>query len=155
MTNAKLGKKSLAVAFLACLVALIVSVPAYAYYHVHDEDVSTGSGAKGVIEVFVVLDETNVGGTATSSLIFMPADATAEDCLLEAIVSSKCQAGLDAIHNYDATRLADYLDGSNIAIDVYAAGSQNPGTHTTYDTTPKGGADSALERFDNVVITVG
>lgn len=155
MTNAKFGKKTLAAAFLACLVALIVSVPAYAYYYVHDEEPSNGSSAQGVIEVFVVLDETNVGGTTTSSLIFMPADATAADCLLEAVVSSKCQTGLDAIHNYDVTRLADYLDGSDIAIDVYAAGTQNPGTHTTYDATPKGGEDAALERFDNVVITVG
>lgn len=154
MTNVASGKKIFAIAILACLCAALIAVPAYAFYHVHDEAVSDAADGKGAIEIFCVVDETATGGAVTSSLIFVPEGSNAAVCLDEAIMSSQDQNGLDAIHNYDVESLADRLAGSNYTVEVYGAGTQEPGTQTIYDTASKGGEDTSLERFDNVVITV-
>ncbi len=62
MTNAAFGKKTLAIAVMASLCAALIAVPAYGFYHVHDDGVSDGSQGLGAYEVFMVVDETAVGG---------------------------------------------------------------------------------------------
>ena len=69
MTNAAFGKKVLAIAVLACLCAALIAVPAYGFYYVHDDSVSDSSDGLGSYEVFMVVDETAVGGDVHLSLI--------------------------------------------------------------------------------------
>lgn len=108
MTNAAFGKKVLAIAVLACLCAALIAVPAYGFYYVHDDSVSDSSDGLGSYEVFMVVDETAVGGDVHSDLMFVPAGSTADVVLTEGIISSENQNGLDAIHNYDVQSVADY-----------------------------------------------
>lgn len=75
MTNAAFGKKVLAIAVLACLCAALIAVPAYGFYYVHDDSVSDSSDGLGSYEVFMVVDETAVGGDVHSDLMFVPAAA--------------------------------------------------------------------------------
>lgn len=121
MTNAAFGKKVLAIAVLACLCAALIAVPAYGFYYVHDDSVSDSSDGLGSYEVFMVVDETAVGGDVHSDLMFVPAGSTADVVLTEGIISSENQNGLDAIHNYDVQSVADYLaaNGYNAEISVY------------------------------------
>lgn len=154
MTNVTFGKKLLAIAILACLCTALVAVPAYAFYYVHDDEVSDGADGRGAIEIFCVVDETAAGGSVTSRLIFVPEGSTADVCLDEAVVSSQSHQGIDAVKNHDAESLRDHLSSADYTIEVYEAGTQQVGTHTTYDTQSAGGADTVLERFDNVVIKV-
>lgn len=74
MTNAAFGKKVLAIAVLACLCAALIAVPAYGFYYVHDDSVSDSSDGLGSYEVFMVVDETAVGGDVHSDLMFVPAE---------------------------------------------------------------------------------
>ena len=124
MTNAAFGKKVLAIAVLACLCAALIAVPAYGFYYVHDDSVSDSSDGLGSYEVFMVVDETAVGGDVHSDLMFVPAGSTADVVLTEGIISSENQNGLDAIHNYDVQSVADYLaaNGYNAEISVYPTG---------------------------------
>ena len=98
MTNAAFGKKTLAIAVMASLCAALIAVPAYGFYHVHDDGVSDGSQGLGAYEVFMVVDETAVGGDVHSDLMFVPAGSTADVVLDEGIISSESQAGLDAMN---------------------------------------------------------
>ena len=100
MTNVAFGKKTLAIAVMASLCAALIAVPAYGFYHVHDDGVSDGSQGLGAYEVFMVVDETAVGGDVHSDLMFVPAGSTADVVLDEGIISSESQACLDAILNY-------------------------------------------------------
>ena len=153
MANASWGKKVLAIAVACCACALI-AVPAYAFYYVHSDE-GTQVESKGAYEITCVLDETAQGGGVHSELVFVPEGSTVKDLLNEDVISSNNQNGLKAIHNYDATSLADYLSGKQYTCTVHAAMSQKPGTHTTYDTPGTTGLDTQLERYDNVVIKVG
>ena len=83
MTNAAFGKKVLAIAVLACLCAALIAVPAYGFYYVHDDSVSDSSDGLGSYEVFMVVDETAVGGDVHSDLMFVPAGSTADVVLTE------------------------------------------------------------------------
>ena len=152
MANVTWGKKILAVAVAGCLCALI-AVPAYAFYYVHDE-ANVQVASKGVIEVVCTVDETALGGGVRSALILVPEGSTAAACLNEGVMSSNSQEGLEAIHDYSVTRLADELSGKQYTCTVHKAGSQKPGTHTTYDEAGTEGESTPLERFDNVVFTV-
>ncbi len=152
MVNASWGKKLLAIAVACCACALI-AVPAYAFYYVHSDE-GTQVDSQGVYEVTCVLDETAQGGAVRSELVFVPEGSTVKDLLNEDVVSSNSQQGLDAIHNYDTTSMAEYLAGKNYTVEVYAAESQKPGTQTTHDGQGKTGSDTQLNRYDNVVITV-
>lgn len=169
MTKAAAGKKVLAIVAMACLCAALLGIPAYAMYYVHDSEVSQGSSAMGAIEVFAVVDDTAVGGTVRSSLIFVPADSPADVVLDEGIVSSEDQDGLDAIHNYDVQSIGEYLtsNGYSYTVEVYATGesqayANNEGAYDgsslnvsgAYTSPAKGGADTVLDCYDNVVITV-
>ena len=98
MTNAAFGKKVLAIVGLACLCAALLAVPAYGFYYVHDDSVSDSSDGLGAYEVFMVVDETAVGGDVHSDLMFVPAGSTADVVLNEGIISSENQAGLDAMN---------------------------------------------------------
>ena len=69
--------------------------------------------SKGVYEVTCVLDETAQGGAIRSELVIVPEGSTVKDLLNEDVMSSENQNGLEAIHNYDATSLADYLAASS------------------------------------------
>ena len=166
MTNAAFGKKTLAIAVMASLCAALIAVPAYGFYHVHNEDAGNADG-QGVIEVVCTVDETAQGGTIRTDLMFLPEGSTADAVLAEAVVSSENQTGLDAIHNYDVTTLGDYLQGKNYTYTVavyptgevqaykdaegaYAATSQN--VSEAY--TAKGDGSTVVDRYDNVVITV-
>ena len=124
MTNAAFGKKVLAIAVLACLCAALIAVPAYGFYYVHDDSVSDSSDGLGSYEVFMVVDETAVGGDVHSDLRCVPAGSTADVVLTEGIISSENQNGLDAIHNYDVQSVADYLAANsyNAEISVYPTG---------------------------------
>lgn len=152
MANVAWGKKILAVAVLGCLCALI-AVPAYAMYYVHDEENVAADGT-GVIEVTCTVDETAQGGGVRCSLIMLPEGSTAAACLDEGIVSSNSQEGLEAIHDYSASTLADELSGKQYTCTVYSAEDQTPGTQVTYDGSGTEGEDTPLERFDSVVFTV-
>ena len=151
MTNAAFGKKVLAIAVLACLCAALIAVPAYGFYYVHDDSVSDSSDGLGSYEVFMVVDETAVGGDVHSDLMFVPAGST------------------DAIHNYDVQSVADYLaaNGYNAEISVYATGEQqaykdaegayaatSQNVSEAYTAPAKGDGSTVLDRYDNVVITV-
>ena len=169
MTNAAFGKKVLAIAVLACLCAALIAVPAYGFYYVHDDSVSDSSDGLGSYEVFMVVDETAVGGDVHSDLMFVPAGSTADVVLTEGIISSENQNGLDAIHNYDVQSVADYLAANSYNAEIsvyptgdvqaykdaegaYAATSQN--VSEAYTAPAKGDGATVLDRYDNVVITV-
>ena len=152
MVNASWGKKILAIAVACCACALI-AVPAYAFYYVHSDE-GTQVESKGVYEITCVLDETAQGGAIRSELVLVPEGSTVADLLNEDVMSSENQNGIDAIHNYDATSLKDYLSGKQYTCTVYAAESQKPGTQTTHDGQGTTGESTQLNRYDNVVITV-
>ena len=152
MANVAWGKKILAVAVLGCLCALI-AVPAYAFYYVHDEQNVAATG-KGAIEIVCTVDETAQGGGVRTALIMVPEGSTAAACLNEGVVSSNSQNGLEAIHDYSVSSLADELSGKQYTCTVYKAESQKPGTQTTYDGSGTEGESTALERYDSVVFTV-
>ena len=169
MTNAAFGKKVLAIAVLACLCAALIAVPAYGFYYVHDDSVSDSSDGLGSYEVFMVVDETAVGGDVHSDLMFVPAGSTADVVLTEGIISSENQNGLDATHNYDVQSVADYLaaNGYNAEISVYPTGEQqaykdaegayaatSQNVSEAYTAPAKGDGSTVLDRYDNVVITV-
>ena len=153
MTNAAFGKKVLAIAVLACLCAALIAVPAYGFYYVHDDSVSDSSDGLGSYEVFMVVDETAVGGDVHSDLMFVPAGSTADVVLTEGIISSENQNGLDAIHNAE---ISVYATGEQQAYKdaegAYAATSQN--VSEAYTAPAKGDGSTVLDRYDNVVITV-
>ncbi len=152
MANASWGKRVLAIAVACCACALI-AVPAYAFYYVHSDE-GTQVESKGVYEITCVLDETAQGGSVRSELVIVPEGSTVKDLLNEDVASSNNQNGLGAIHNYDATSLADYLSGKQYTCTVYAAMSQKPGTQTTHDGQGTTGESTVLNRYDNVVIKV-
>lgn len=152
MTNVAWGKRILAVAVLGCLCALI-AVPAYAFYYVQGEE-NVAATSKGVIEITCTVDETAQGGGVRTSFLIVPAGSTAAACLDEGVVSSNSQNGLEAIHDYSVSSLADELSGKQYTCTVHKAESQKPGTHTTHDASGTEGESTPLERFDNVVFTV-
>ncbi len=169
MTNAATGKKYLAIAVMACLCAALIAGPAYGFYYAHNSEGSNGAKGTGVYEVFMVVDETAVGGDVHSDLIFVPAGSTADVVLTEGIMSSEDQNGLDAIHNYDVQSVEEYLTANNrtYTINVYETGevqayadsegayqatSQN--VADAYTASSKGDGSTELDRYDNVVITV-
>ena len=152
MANVSWGKKLLAIA-VACCACAMIAMPAYAFYYVHsDEGVQVES--KGVYEVTCVLDETAQGGAIRSELVIVPEGSTVKDLLNEDVMSSENQNGLEAIHNYDVTSLADYLAGKRYTATVYSADSQKPGTQTTHDGQGTTGESTQLNRYDSVVIKV-
>ena len=109
MANAARGKRILVAAALVGACSL-VAVPAYGFYYVHnDELVATES--KGAIEIVCTLDETASNGGVKTGVIMVPEGSTAGDCLKEAVVSSENQNGLEAIHDYSVSSLADDLSG--------------------------------------------
>lgn len=152
MANVAWGKKILAIAVLGCLCACI-AVPAYAFYYVHGEE-NVAETSKGAIEVLCTVDETAQGGGVRVSLLFVPEGSTAADLLDEGVVSSNSQNGVEAIHSYDVSSLADELSNKQYTCTVYPAESQKPGTQTTYDKSGTTGEDTPLNRFDSVVFTV-
>lgn len=152
MVNVSWGKKLLAIAVACCACALI-AVPAYAFYYVHSDE-GEAVESKGVIEITCVLDETAQGGGVRSELVFVPEGSTAEALLNEDVVSSNSQNGLEAIHDYSVSSLADRLSGKQYTCTVYKVEDQQPGTHTTHDGAGTEGTDTELERYDNVVFTV-
>ncbi|WP_449316202.1 hypothetical protein [Rubneribacter sp.] len=152
MANAFRGKRLLAAAALGCTCAL-VAAPAYAYYHVHDDEVAAADG-KGAIEIVCTVDRTAQNGGVKTGVVMVPEGSTASDCLKEAVTSSESQNGLDAIHDYSVSRLADDLSGEQYTCTVHKAASQKPGTQTTYDSEGSKGEDTPLERWDSVVVTV-
>lgn len=155
MANVAKGKKFLAIAGAVCAVVALAAVPAYAFFHVHTEDHAANSTATGAMEICLTVDLTAVGGANTADMMFIPNGGTVADVLEEGILSSENQLGPDAIHNYDTTALKDYLADHEYTIAVYAAGAQEPGTQTTYDTESLSDSeDYALSRYDDVVITV-
>lgn len=155
MANVASTKRRLALVAIACVCALVVAAPAaYAFWYVHSDEHVADSGGKGVYEIACTLDASAVGEGVTTGVIFVPEGSTAADCLNEMVVSSNSQNGLDAIHNYDTQAVADALAGKNYTITVYHAEDQKPGTHTTHDAAGTTGENTALERYDNVVITL-
>lgn len=154
MTNAKRGKTLLAIAIVACLAAAVVAAPAaYGFWYVHSEENVAQSG-KGVIEVCCTVDASALGEAPRTEVAYLPEGSTAANLLSEVIESSNSQNGLDAIHDYSYSSLAELTANNTVTFTTYKAGSQEPGTHTTQDGEGIEGADTQLERFDNVVITV-
>lgn len=154
MANAAHGKKVLAIAVVACLCAALISTPAFAFYYVHSESNTAASNGKGAIEVCLTVDETAIGGNVRTELTFVPEGSTAQACIDEGVVASNNYNDVDALHDYEYSSLADYLADKNWTCTVYKAGSQKPGTHTTYDSQATTGENTPVERFDSVVITV-
>ncbi len=154
MNNVAKGKRLLVAVVLACTCVALMVVPAYALYYVHSDDAVSNSTGMGAIEVCCTVDATAIGEGVTASLVMVPEGSTVEDLLQEAIESSNIQTGLDALYDYEYTSLADYLADKTWTATVYEAGSQNPGTQTTYDSEGTEGTDVALTRYCSVVITV-
>ena len=63
----------------------------------------------------------------------MPEGSTAADLLSEVVESSNSQNGLEAIHDYSYSSLAELTANNTVTFTTYKAGSQEPGTHTTHD----------------------
>lgn len=166
MSNVLKSKGAIVFAIAVLLCALLVAVPAYAFYYVHDDEVSESNTGKGAYEVFCIVDETAVGGAIKSDLMFVPAGSTAEEVLSEAIYSSENQNGLENIHNYDVQSVADYLKakGYNYTIDVYETGESNSYDNyrdadaatgeDLYGYSAYGNADTVVNRYDNIYVTV-
>jgi hypothetical protein len=145
---------------------LLAVVPAYAFYYVHDEDVSDANTGMGAIEVFCIVDQTAVGGSITSDLMFVPEGSTAEEALDEAIISSENQAGVENIHNYDVESVADYIaeNGYSYSIDVYETATSNTPSNyrdadaatgnDLYGYAPYGDESTVVNRYDNIYVTV-
>lgn len=154
MTNAKRGKMLLAIAIVACLAAAMIAAPAaYGFWYVHSEENVAQSG-KGVIEVCCTVDATALGKAPRTEVAFLPEGSTAQDLLAEVIESSNSHNDVEALHDYSYSSLAEITANNTVTFTTYKAGSQEPGTHTTQDGEGIDGADTPLERFDNVVITV-
>lgn len=153
-------KKFLAVVVGVCLCALLVAVPAYALFYVHGNDYGVSEVENGAMEVVVTIDETAIGKTAWSGVFMVPANATAEQCLEQAIKSSENQNGITAIHDYSYSTAREFMDaeGGSWTITVYEAEAQKPGTHTTQDTAGtdvSNNADSyVVGRYDQVVARI-
>ena len=155
MAKLKGGKKILAVSLLVCLCVCLLCVPAFAMYYVHSDDNVQNAKGKGAQEICLTVDASATKDGVYTSLIFIPNGGTVQDCLSEDIVSSNNQNGLKAIHNYKFKSLSDYLKGKKWSCKVYSAGSQKAGTKTTHTSKGKTAkADTTLQRYDNVVITV-
>ena len=146
----------------------LIAVPAYGFYYVHDDSVSDSSDGLGSYEVFMVIDETAVGGDVHSDLMFVPAAARPMSSLPRHHLQREPKR-LDAIHNYDVQSVADYLaaNGYNAEISVYATGEQqaykdaegayaatSQNVSEAYTAPAKGDGSTVLDRYDNVVITV-
>lgn len=154
MTNVRHGKILLAIAVVGCLVAALAAAPAaYGFWYVHGEE-NVAKSDKGVIEVCCTVDASALGEAPRVEVCFLPDGSTAADLLNEVIESSNSQNGLEAIHDYSYASLAELYSGNDVTFTTYKAGSQEPGTHTTHDGDGVEGADTPLERFDNVVITI-
>lgn len=155
MANVVSKKRRMALVAIACVCALVVGAPAaYALWYVHGDDHVADTGGTGVLEITCTLDATAVGEGVKTDVIFVPNGSSAADVLDEMIVSSESQNGLEAIHDYSYTSLKDYLSGKTYSITVHNAESQDPGTQTTHDSEGASGEDVALQRWDNVVVTV-
>ena len=154
MANVAQGKKILAIAVLACIVAALIAVPAFAFYNVHSEENTAANNGRGAEEILVTVDASAIGEGTHAGLIFVPEGSTAEACLEEGIISSNSQNGLEAIHSYGYDSLKDYLDGKTWTCTVYNAETQKPGTQTTHDKTGTEGTSTSLNRYDNVVFTI-
>jgi hypothetical protein len=166
MSNVFTRKGAITLAIAVMLCALLAAVPAYAFYYVHDDDVSESNTGKGAYEVFIVVDETEVGGAITSDLMFVPAGSTAEEALDEAIKSSENQNGLENIHNYDVQSVSDYLKakGYNYTIEVYETATSNSYKNyrdadaatgeDLYGYAPYGNENTVVERYDNIYVKV-
>ncbi len=142
MADAARGKRILVAAALVGACSL-VAVPAYGFYYVHnDELVATES--KGAIEIVCTLDETASNGGVKTGVIMVPEGSTVGDCLKEAVVSNENQNGLEAIHDYSVSSLADDLSDKQYTCTVHKAASQAPGTQTTYDSAGTDGEDTVL-----------
>lgn len=169
MTNAAFGKKVLAIAVLACLCAALIAVPAYGFYYVHDDSVSDSSDGLGSYEVFMVVDETAVGGDVHSDLMFVPAGSTADVVLTEGIISSENQNGWTPFTTMTFSRWPTTSPPTVTTLrsacmppassrptrtrkGAYAATSQN--VSEAYTAPAKGDGSTVLDRYDNVVITV-
>lgn len=156
MANVANGKKKiLAVCAAVCVVAALGAGSAYAMFYVHTDDHAENSTAQGAMEICLTVNLEAVGGANTADMMFIPNGGTVADVLEEGILSSEDQEGLEAIHNYETTSLKDYLADHEYTIAVYAAGSQEAGTQTTYDTESLSSSeDYVLSRYDDVVVTV-
>lgn len=153
MTNVPLGKKILAIAVLGCVCAALLAVPAYAFYYVKAEN-NVAAASSGAIEIACTVDATALGQGTRADTILVPEGSTASACLDEMLWTSESQNGLEAIHNYETSSVREAFADRTLTCTVYEAGSQNPGTHTTYDGTGAEGEDTPLDRWDAVVITV-
>ena len=147
-------KRLFAIALAVCLCAALVAAPAYAFWYVHGEEHVADTSDTGVIEILYTVDATAIGGGVTAGQTFVHQNSTAADLLEEVILSSESQNGLEAIHDYGYSSLAEYLADQSYEVTVYSADSQEAGTHTTYDGDALTGEDVALERYDSVVFTL-
>ncbi|MCD8200060.1 MAG: hypothetical protein LUD25_03780 [Coriobacteriaceae bacterium] len=157
MTKAKTARGILAAVVLSCLVAVAVAVPsAYALYYVWD-DTHVEESSYGAVEIVCEVDARAVGDGVRSYQLFVPSTNRTVDAVLDEMMwSSEKQGALKAIHNYEHESLRMYLEEEGYTdydVACYKAASQEPGTQTTNDTEPTG-ADTQLERYDRVVITV-
>lgn len=154
MANAKSGKRMLAMAIIGCLSAALIAIPtAYAFYYVHGEE-NVAKSDTGVIEICCTVDASALGEAPRTEICFLPVGSTAGDLLNEVIESSNSHNGVDALHDYSYSSLGELTAENTVTFTTYKAGSQEPGTHTTHDGSGTEGADTQLERYDNVVITV-
>ena len=149
----KKGLTALVVAAIVCVCVAVAAIPAHAFWYVHSEENVADTSGKGVMEVSCTLDMTAKGGGVWTDLIFVPSGSTVADCLQEFIMTEEDHKDPDAIHDYSYKALSDYLGNTKYDVAVYKAGSQEPGTHTTFDSNAQTGTDTALERYDCVVFT--
>lgn len=156
MVNVEMSRKRFVVLCAAVmLVALAITVPAYAFYYVHGDDYGVESDTKGSIEVFCTIDTRALGGTDDtewSGLFFVPADSTPAIALDEAMHMNNSHAGVEGLHDYSFTSFNDFIGqkGGKWTVTVYHAESQKPGTHTTEDDRYSEGVELSLDELDSI-----
>ena len=156
MVKAKSRTRLFAVCIAVALGVAAIAAPAYAFYYVHGNDYGVQEDTNGAIEICATVDGRALGDTVWTGLIFVPVNGTPADLLAEMPHSSESQNGLDAIHDYSYTSMAEYVANGTWECRVYPAESQSPGTQSVQDTegTLVDNLDSYnLQRYDNVVFT--
>ena len=152
MANAFRGKRLLAAAALGCTCAL-VAAPAYAYYHVHDDEVAAADGNRrhrdrvhrGPDRAERRREDGGCHGPRGQHRKRLPEGG-------RDVQREPKRAGRHP--RLQRLRLADDLSGEQYTCTVHKAASQKPGTQTTYDSEGSKGEDTPLERWDSVVVTV-
>lgn len=141
-----------AIAIVCALAVWAASAFALPYTH-SDEEADSGHG---LIHVAVTLDSSAVDGF--TKRIWLPInsdDATVKAVLNEGLNASESKVERFDHEDYNLESLADYLNGHEYEVAVYAAGAQQPGATLEYTSKSIGDESyTGLVTGDAVYVTV-